>query len=160
MASRPTTVNTTNTFENDSTIIIEDTDTDTDTDEVNEYKLTPLEVGQGYTIEHREEDGYINVTNLCKAGNKKFNDWFRLDKTKAFVQALSSSVGIPVNTLIKYNTGSNEERATWAHPQVAINIAQWISPRFDVKVSAWVYDVMMSGKVDISNTKSYLQLQL
>jgi hypothetical protein len=26
-------------------------------------------------------------------------------------------------------------------------------------VSAWVYEVMMSGKVDISNTKSYRQLQ-
>ena len=52
-----------------------------------------------------------------------------------------------------------KERSTWSHPQVAINIAQWISPRFDVKVSAWVYEVMMTGKVDISNTKSYRQLQ-
>ena len=66
-----------------------------------------------------------------------------------------------INTieLLKYNTGGNGERHTWAHPQVAINIAQWISPRFDVKVSAWVYEVMMTGKVDISNTKSYRQLQ-
>ena len=28
-----------------------------------EYKLTPLEVGNVYT----REDGFINVTNLCKA---------------------------------------------------------------------------------------------
>ena len=44
-------------------------------------------------------------------------------------------------------------------PQVAINIAQWISPTFDVKVSGWVYEVMMTGKVDITNTKSYKELQ-
>jgi hypothetical protein len=50
-------------------------------------------------------------------------------------------------------------RATWVHPQVAINIAQWLSPMFDVKVSAWVYEVMMTGKVDISNTNTYRQLQ-
>ena len=69
------------------------------------------------------------------------------------------SAGIPADTLIKYIIVSKTERHTWAHPQVAINIAQWISPRFDVKVSARVYEVMMTGKVDISNTKSYRQLQ-
>ena len=142
-------------FEDETTIDIEE-DSDNNS---GEYKLTPLEVGKGYTIEHRDEDGYINVTHLCKAGNKKFTDWFRLDKTKAFLQALYVSAGIPVDTLIKYNTAYGKERATWSHPQVAINIAQWISPRFDVKVSAWVYEVMMTGKVDISNTKSYRQLQ-
>jgi hypothetical protein len=82
-----------------------------------------------------------------------------LFKTKAFLRVLSSSVGIPTNELIKYKTGSIHERATWTHPQVAINIAQWISPTFDVKVSGWVYEVMMTGKVDITNTKSYKELQ-
>ena len=139
--------------------IDEDEDISDENKDEEEYKLLPLELGQGYTIEHRDEDGFINVTNLCKAGNKKFNDWFRLDKTKAFLQVLSATAGITTVNLLKYNTGGNGERHTWAHPQVAINIAQWISPRFDVKVSAWVYEVMMTGKVDISNTKSYRQLQ-
>ena len=123
------------------------------------YKLTPLEVGNGYTIEHRDEDGFINVTNLCKAGKKQFSNWNHLDKTKGFLKVLSSSIGIPKRELIKYNKGSIHERATWAHPQVAINIAQWISPNFDVKVSSWVYEAMMTGKVDITNTKSYKDLQ-
>ena len=143
-------------------IIIEiDDDEDTSDENKNEdeYKLLPLELGQGYTIEHRDEDGFINVTNLCKAGDKQFKAWFRLDKTKAFLDVLSSTVFINTVELLKYNTGGNGGRHTWAHPQVAINIAQWISPRFDVKVSAWIYEVMMTGKVDISNTKSYRQLQ-
>jgi hypothetical protein len=127
--------------------------------ESEEYKLTPLELGNGYTIEHRDEDGFINVTNLCKAGKKQFSSWNQLEKTKGFLRVLSSSIGIPMNELIKYNTGSIKERATWTHPQVAINIAQWISPNFDVKVSSWVYEVMMTGKVDITNTKSYKELQ-
>ena len=61
--------------------------------------------------------------------------------------------------LIKQTTGGNGERHTWVHPQVAINIAQWISPQFDVKVSGWVYEIMMTGKVDITNTTSYKELQ-
>ena len=123
------------------------------------YELVPLELDNGYIIESRDEDGYIDVTNLCTAGKKKFKAWNRLDKTKAFLKELSSTVLISTVELIKHNTGGNGERHTWVHPQVAINIAQWISPQFDVKVSAWVLEVMMTGKVDITNTKSYRELQ-
>ena len=45
--------------------------------------------------------------------------------------------------------GKNEDRKTWAHPRVAINIAQWISPEFDVKVSGWVFELMVVGKVEL-----------
>ena len=123
------------------------------------YELVPLELDNGYIIESREEDGYIDVTNLCTAGKKKFNHWNSLSKTTAFIKELSSTTGIPVVELIKQNTGGNGDRHTWVHPQVAINIAQWISPQFDVKVSSWVLEVMMTGKIDITNTKSYRELQ-
>jgi len=123
------------------------------------YELIPLELDNGYIIESRDEDGYIDVTNLCTAGKKKFNHWNSLSKTTSFLKELSLTTGIPVVELIKKNTGGNGERHTWVHPQVAINIAQWISPQFDVKVSAWVLEVMMTGKVDITNTKSYRELQ-
>ena len=161
-------------FEDETIIEIDDTlsdskftvdESESETDEVDDYKLTPLEVGQGYTIEHREEDGYINVTNLCKAGGKQFKAWFRLDKTKAFLQVLSSAVLIHTSDLIKLgnstfgNKGEQQVTFTWVHPQIVINIAQWISPQFDVKVSGWVYEIMMTGKVDITNTKTYKELQ-
>jgi hypothetical protein len=151
-------------FENETIIDIEEDDDDDDDDEENKhdsmYKNMKLELNREFSIENREEDGYINVTNLCKAGGKQFKSWNRLDKTRAFLQVLSTSVKIHTDLLIKMNTGGlNEDRKTWVHPQVAINIAQWISPSFDVKVSAWIYEVMMTGRVDITNTKSYRQLQ-
>jgi hypothetical protein len=121
--------------------------------------LKPLQLSDNYNIEYRHEDGYINVTNLCKSGGKQFKNWNSIMKTKAFLKALSSSVEISSSELIKYKSGSNSERATWVHPQVAINIAQWISPEFDVKVSGWVYEIMVTGKVDVKNTRTYLQLQ-
>jgi hypothetical protein len=154
-------------FEDETTIDIDDTiyspkDYGSDEDK-EEYQLTPLEVGQGFTIEHREEDGYINVTNLCKAGGKLFKNWKKTQKTKAFLQVLNSVVPFGTTELIKLGTGSknikNSTQGTWVHPQVAINIAQWISPQFDVKVSGWVYEIMMTGKVDITNTTSFKQLQ-
>jgi hypothetical protein len=137
----------------------EDNEQTTEVSNDENHSLEPLNLSDNYTIEYREEDGYINVSNLCKAGGKQFKHWNSIEKTKGFLKVLSSSVGISTNDLIKYKSGSNSERATWVHPQVAINIAQWISPEFDVKVSGWVYEIMVTGKLDIRNTKSYKQLQ-
>jgi hypothetical protein len=40
----------------------------------------------------RSEDGYINVTQLCKAGNKFVKDWTKLKQSKAYLQSLSSFI--------------------------------------------------------------------
>lgn len=42
-------------------------DSDTECEEY-DYQLYPLDIGKGFTIEYRDDDGYVNVTNLCKAG--------------------------------------------------------------------------------------------
>ena len=111
-------------------------------------------------ITTRQKDGYINLSALCKAGNKKFKHWNENKKTKAFLQVLSSSVRIPTRELIKYETGSNENRATWGHPQVAINIAQWISPHFDVQVSKWIFELMLTGRVELGKEKTNEELEM
>jgi len=112
----------------------------------------------GITVLSRE-DGFINATALCKAGGKQFNDWYRLEKTKLFLNALSSSTGHPVDILIHIITNmKNEFRGTWVHPRIAVNIAQWISPLFDVQVSGWVYEIAVTGKVIIGQEKTYQQL--
>ena len=36
----------------------------------------------------RPEDNFVNATELCRAGNKLFNDWYRLDKTKELIKEL------------------------------------------------------------------------
>jgi hypothetical protein len=120
--------------------------------------INSLKLKDNYQLEYRDEDGYIDITNLCKAGGKKFNDWNRLDKTKNYLNVLSIETGIPVSILFTVGSGSKNITHTWSHPQIAINIAQWISPEFDVLVSKWVYEIMLTGKVDISNQKTTLEL--
>ena len=124
-----------------------------------QLQISNLDLGNGFIIENRLEDGYINVTSLCKVGKMQFNDWNRLSKTRTFLQVLSTSTGIPADLLIKMNIGGlNEDRKTWVHPQVAINIAQWISPEFDVKVSAWIYELVLTGKVELGKEKTNEEL--
>ena len=132
---------------------------DTEFEKIGEYKLQPLDLGNDLYIENRE-DGYIDVTNLCKAGGKVFNDWHSLDKTKEYLKTLSNNIGIMLSLLVIHQTDTTANQATWVHPYVAVNIAQWISPQFDVKISSWIYEVMLTGKIDIGKTKSFQQLQL
>lgn len=42
-------------------------------------------------IESRSSDNFIDATQLCKAGGKKFNNWFQLDTTKRLITLLENS---------------------------------------------------------------------
>ncbi len=89
----------------------------------------------------RDHDGYINLTALCKQAGKEFKSYHRIDTTKAFLEELSRSVNISTDLLIdSVTTGANEGRGTWGHPQVAINLGQWISPQYAVSVTEIVME--------------------
>ena len=89
----------------------------------------------------RDEDGYIHLTALCKQAGKEFKAYNRTDTAKAFLEELSKSVNIPTHLLIQSVTkGSNESRGTWGHPQIAINLGQWISPQYAVSVTEMIMD--------------------
>jgi len=125
---------------------------------INDSHLSQLYVRTGYHIEYRDEDGYIDITNLCRASDIEFENWNSLEKTRKFLNELSEAIGIPTVSLIQYRGRSGSTQGTWVHPQVAIHIAHWISPEFGVKVSTWVYEIMVSEKIDVTVTKSYQQL--
>lgn len=96
-------------------------------------------------VPQRANDGYINATAMCKVCGKLFADYRRLASTEEFLRELAGSMGIPIDQLI-FTTmvGPNEERGTWVHPDVAINLGQWCSPKFAVAVARWVRE-WMSG---------------
>jgi KilA-N domain len=100
----------------------------------------------GQTIEQRAKDGYINATTMCQAAGRNWADYSRLNATQAFLPELSADMGIPISDLVQSVRGGPPHRqGTWVHPQVAINLAQWLSPRFAVLVSKWVVDWMSGG---------------
>lgn len=110
------------------------------------FDLIPHEA-QGATIYQRPQDGYINATAMCRASGKRWNDYYSTGPTTAFLKALASETGITVSDLAQSHRGGDPRlQGTWVHPQVAINLAQWCSAEFAVKVSQWVYD-WMSGNV-------------
>ena len=127
-----------------SSIIIEDIKED---DTVN-YSMITL---NNVSITSRPIDHYVNATQLCQAGGKKFNDWIRLDTTKELISALESDAGIPASQLIETKKGqsSHFNQGSWIHPDLSIQLAQWISPKFAIQVSKWVRTLFNKGSVEI-----------
>ena len=96
-------------------------------------------------IEQRAIDGYINATALCKAAEKEWAHYHSNKSTKEFLAELSTDLGIPMSDIIQSVKGGSGQQGTYVHPQVAINLAQWLSAKFAVKVSKWVYEWKVEG---------------
>ena len=114
-------------------------------------KITPTLNLNNVLIISRSEDNYINATQLCQAGNKQFNDWFRLNTTKQLINEESSETGIPVSQLVDIKKGNSNafNQGSWIHPDLAIQLAQWISPKFALQISGWIRTLFTNGTVSI-----------
>lgn len=111
----------------------------------------------GSLIPQRMQDGYVNATAMCQSVNKLFGHYRALRSTQDFLDALSADIGIPISDLVISIKGGNHwEQGTWVHPDVAINLGQWCSPKFAVAVSRWVRE-WASGDV---KTKAELPYHL
>jgi hypothetical protein len=85
----------------------------------------------------RKEDGYINATQICKAGGKEFKHWNSLESTKKIINILSKELNIKILD-IKKGGNDKKNQGSWVHPLLATYLAQWISLEFSVKVSKWI----------------------
>ena len=114
---------------------------------------------QGFSIQQRAVDGYVDATAMCNATGKKFNDYSRLKTTRDFLDAVSFKAGIPVSLLIQTKRGGTdvEQQGTWIHPRVAINLGQWCSPEFAVFVSDLVID-WIEGRRSLELTETNQKL--
>lgn len=104
--------------------------------------LTPLglesRTWNGVEIQRRPTDGFVNATAMCKAYGRLFADYRRLDRTTQYLQALSGSMGNPIDLLIQsISTGPNHLRGTWVHPRIAVDLARWLHPEFAVWMDGW-----------------------
>ena len=115
---------------------------------------------EGAIVPQRPRDGYINATAMCKTAGKLLGDYTRRKSTKAFLEELSSVMGIPITGLVQVMQGGIPElQGTWVHPRVAINLGQWLSPVFAVQVNEWVFDWMegrLRGHMPL-HVRRYLQ---
>lgn len=100
----------------------------------------------GTPIQRRTTDGYVNATAMCKANGKRWSDYRESDRCQQYLDALEAVTGNSVNGLVESRTGGADGGGTWIHPQLAVDLARWISAPFAVWMDSWFLGEL-SGRV-------------
>ena len=111
----------------------------------------------GVTIQARLSDGYVNATQLCKAGGKLFANWFKTESTRAYLVHLSTDLTIGISELLDVRKGGSAQ-GSWIHPDLAIDLAASISPEFRLKVVRWTRELLATGSASSSCVKTNQEL--
>lgn len=48
----------------------------------------------------QREEGYVNLSQMCKANGKLFADWYKLQGTTLYLQELESDMKISISDLL------------------------------------------------------------
>lgn len=105
----------------------------------------------GVIIRQRTKDEFFateDITLLCDRWcyeNKKprfdINQYFRLDSTKNFIEALKKKKKCEVVYKgTRKNTG-------WIHPHIFLDLLLWINPEFKVTIYDWLFDYLIESRV-------------
>lgn len=100
-------------------------------------KLFEMRKVNGIEIRQRISDGYMDAMAICDACDKDFADYIQVRFTQRLIRELSRSNGMSETELIQKAEGVDE---IWVHPQIAINLSQWASPKLAVKVPKWIIE--------------------
>lgn len=92
-------------------------------------------------------NAYVNLSDVAKPFNKRMSDWLRLKQTKSLIERFESDPSYNGNPAIYTKEGRTG--GTWAHPDIAIQFAQWCDPGFALWVSRQIRHLLTYGEVNI-----------
>ncbi|MCP9913197.1 KilA-N domain-containing protein [Cyanobium sp. BA20m-14] len=99
---------------------------------------------KGTPISLRTSDGYVNDTAMCKANNKQWSKYRESDRCQTYLDALAETSVIRMFDLIESRQGQGG--GTWVHPQVAVDLARWISAPFAVWMDGWFLESVQQAQ--------------
>ena len=98
----------------------------------------------GTPISRRTSDGYVNATAMCKANGKQWSKYRESDRCQTYLDALAETSEIRMFDLIQSRQGQGG--GTWVHPQVAVDLARWISAPFAVWMDGWFLESIQQAQ--------------
>jgi phage antirepressor YoqD-like protein len=98
-------------------------------------------------LEIDQEKGMVNLTRIAKHFGKNVKDWTRNKNTQSFLSAYATEYSD--GHILLSERGVGIEQGTWAVRQVAIEFAQWISPKFKVFCIKKLDELFQTGRTEI-----------
>lgn len=105
---------------------------------------------QGNCIYQRTKDSYVDLTQMCRVYKKRYPDWRRLKVTQEYIHQVSLTVGITTTDLVITTLeGPPKNRGSWGHKLVALNLAKWLDPAFEVWCNQHLLELMETGSTSL-----------
>jgi len=111
----------------------------------------------GTPISRRTTDGYVNATAMCRANGKQWSKYRESDRCQSYLDALAETSEIRMFDLIESRQGQGS--GTWVHPQVAVDLARWISAPFAVWMDGWFLESIQQAQPASVETTAVPQLR-
>ena len=118
--------------------------------------------GKKITFDFGDGEEMINATEIAKQFNKKLDNFSRLKQTKDFIKALESSMNPSKPShvrvwkkAIKSIRGGTDPslRGTWYEKRLALKLAAWINPNFEVWIFTKIEALLTNGQTSLSEDK-------
>ena len=119
-------------------------------------------------LEFIRSNQYSNLSEIAKPLGKRVDNWTRLESTKALLEAFEEDPAyrgiLPFIDRNLRSEGTGKFVAgggLYAHPDIAVQFAQWCSPKFALWVSRQIRHLMEHGEVNLHHrewtTEQYIQ---
>ncbi len=119
----------------------------------------------GHTIRQSNQTEMFNVNDLLKGFNeqrraqglseKHLTHYWANDSTQEFMEALEVELNLITRDSVELKVSRRGKfRGTWVVPEVFVDIAMWLNPRFKAKVMIWVSDNLLG----VRNTSGVQQV--
>jgi hypothetical protein len=117
---------------------------------------TAVALHQLGSVEFLRSGAYCNLNDIAKPFGKRVNNWMRLKSTQALFEAFRQDPSyngaepfcdreLRSESTGKFVSGGG----IFAHPDIAIQFAQWCSPAFALWVSRQIRHLLTYGEVNI-----------
>jgi hypothetical protein len=108
-----------------------------------------IEHYNGHVISFRRGDGYVNATALCRANGKLWAHYDENQESRIFREHLALTIGIPIVKLVESTEGRTG--GTWVHPDIAVDLAMWCSPKCRVWIVQKINELRTRGVITIAH---------
>jgi KilA-N domain len=113
-------------------------------------------------VEFLRTGAYCNLNDIAKPFGKRLDNWMRLKGTKELFDAFANDPAYggtePIKTVVGRMSAPSDlrehskvlvQQGTFAHPDIAIQFAQWCNPGFALWVSRQIRHLLTYGEVNI-----------
>lgn len=116
--------------------------------------------GKRITFDFGDGEEMVNATEIAKAFGKKLDNFTRLKQTKAFIKSLERLMNTTVPSdvrerkkAIKVIRGGNrlDLQGTWYEQRLALKLAAWLNPDFELWVFGKIRELLLTGQVSIKS---------